>query len=278
LLPLKDNIPTDRTPIVTILLIAICVAVFVWQHPTGFGSVDQDKVVKYGAIPYEVTHPGKHCGAGNALTGGGTLVERPGGGAQEIRCEGETVQTNVGPEKIRKVPGDQPSTWLTILTAMFMHGGFLHIAGNMLFLWIFGNNVEDSMGHGRFLLFYLLGGLAAFAGQTLVDTNSTVPTIGASGAIAAVLGGYLLLFPRARVITIVFILFFFTIIELPAILVLGLWFVQQILFGAFDLTNPTGQGGGVAYFAHIGGFVFGLLLIRAFAQREKQVPPRFPVY
>jgi membrane associated rhomboid family serine protease len=161
---------------------------------------------------------------------------------------------------------------------MFMHGSIVHLGGNMLFLWIFGNNVEDSMGRVRFIVFYLLGGLAALAGQILVGPNAAVPTLGASGAIAAVLGGYLLLFPRARVITVIFIIFFFTIVELPAILILGFWFLQQILFGATDLTNPTGGGGGVAYFAHIGGFAFGLLMIRAFAQREKQVPPRLPVY
>jgi membrane associated rhomboid family serine protease len=277
-IPIKDNIPTDRVPFVTIALIAICVAVFIWQHPTGFGSVDDGKVIRYGAIPYEVTHPGKDCGAGNAVTANGRLIIDPNGGPAKMKCEGQTVETVGGEAKIRHVPGPHESPWLTILIAMFMHGGFLHIAGNMLFLWIFGNNVEDSMGRGRFVLFYLLGGLAAFIGQTAVDTGSATPTIGASGAIAAVLGGYLLLYPRARVITLIFIIFFFTIVELPAILVLGFWFVQQILFGAADLTTPTGDGGGVAYFAHIGGFVFGLALIRAFAQRHKSVPPRFPVY
>src|SRR5207302_6201061 len=155
-----------------------------------------------------------------------------------------------------------PSVWLTILTAMFMHGGLLHIAGNMLFLWIFGNNVEDSMGRPTFVLFYLLGGLAATLVQTVTDPNSAVPNLGASGAIAAVLGGYILLYPRARVVTLIFIIFFVTVVELPALLVLGLWFAQQIAFGATDLTNPTGGGGGVAYFAHIGGFAFGLLMIR----------------
>jgi membrane associated rhomboid family serine protease len=160
---------------------------------------------------------------------------------------------------------------------MFMHGGLFHIGGNMLFLWIFGNNVEDSMGRVRFVIFYLLGGIAALALQILVDPSSTVPTLGASGAIAAVLGGYILLYPRARVLTVIFIILFFTLIEIPAVVVLGLWFIQQALFGALDLTDPTG-GGGVAYFAHIGGFAFGLLAIRAFAQRVKSTPPRFPVY
>ncbi len=126
---------------------------------------------------------------------------------------------------------------------MFMHGGLLHLGGNMLFLWIFGNNVEDSMGPVKFVLFYLLGGIAATAGQILIDPNAQVPNIGASGAIAGVLGGYLLLFPRARVVTIIFIVFFFTILELPALAILGFWFIQQVLFGYFDL-NSGGQGGG----------------------------------
>jgi membrane associated rhomboid family serine protease len=161
---------------------------------------------------------------------------------------------------------------------MFMHGGILHLGGNMLFLWIFGNNVEDSMGPVKYLLFYLLGGLAALGLQVVVDPSAAVPTVGASGAIAAVLGGYILLYPHARVVTLVFIVIFFTILELPAILVLGLWFLLQVYAGAGDLTNPIGGGGGVAYFAHIGGFVFGLALIKLFADRQKSVEPRFPVY
>src|SRR3712207_3377987 len=126
------------------------------------------------------------------------------------------------------------------------------------------------MGPVKFVIFYLLGGIAATAAQVLTDTGSAVPNLGASGAVAAVLGGYLLLFPRARVITVIFIVFFFTIIELPALLILGFWFVQQALFGYFDLVQPSGEGGGVAYFAHIGGFVFGLLLIRAFADERRR--------
>ena len=153
---------------------------------------------------------------------------------------------------------------------MFIHGSILHHDGNMLFLWICGNNVEDSMGPAKFVVFYVLGGLAALAAQTLIGTDSPVPTIGASGAVAGVLGGYLLLFPRARVLTAIILIFFFTLIEIPALLVLGFWFVQQVLFGYFDLTNPTGGGGGVAYFAHIGGFVFGLLAIKLFADRRRK--------
>ncbi len=159
---------------------------------------------------------------------------------------------------------------LTALTSMFMHGDLIHLGGNMLFLWIFGNNIEDSMGPVKFVAFYLLGGLAAAALQIAIGPDSQVPNVGASGAIAGVLGGYLVLFPRARVITVIFIVFFFTIVQLPALLVLGFWFLQQVLFGYFDLSDPTGGGGGVAYFAHIGGFVFGLLLIRAFASEKRR--------
>jgi membrane associated rhomboid family serine protease len=161
---------------------------------------------------------------------------------------------------------------------MFMHGGLLHLGGNMLFLWIFGNNVEDSMGPVKYILFYLLGGLAATAGQVLVGPDSQIPNIGASGAIAGVLGAYILLFPRARVVTVIFIVFFFTILELPALVMLGLWFLQQIYFGYADLSDPTGGGGGVAYWAHIGGFAFGLLAIKVFAKRIKEPEPKYPVY
>jgi membrane associated rhomboid family serine protease len=161
---------------------------------------------------------------------------------------------------------------------MFMHGGFLHIAGNMLFLAIFGPNVEDSMGYLRYVVFYIVGGLIALAAQVLVDPNSTAPTLGASGAIAAVLGGYIVLYPRARILSLVIIIFFVTIIEVPAVFLLGFWFLEQILFGAGNLTNPVGGGGGVAYFAHVGGFLFGLALIRVFAVRRSAEPPRFPVY
>jgi membrane associated rhomboid family serine protease len=160
---------------------------------------------------------------------------------------------------------------------MFMHGGLLHIGGNMLFLWIFGNNIEDSMGRVKFVAFYLLGGLVATLLQTVVGPNSQVPNLGASGAIAAVLGGYALLYPRARVATLIFIVFFITVLELPALLVLGGWFLLQVL----DASNASsGAGGGVAYFAHIGGFVFGLLAIKLFANRAKDdyIEPRIPVY
>ncbi len=163
----------------------------------------------------------------------------------------------------------QSQPWvLTLFTSMFMHGGWLHLGGNMLFLWIFGNNVEDSMGRPRFIVFYLLGGLCALAAQVLADPSSTAPTVGASGAIAGVLGAYLVLYPRARVLTLVFIVFFVTIIQVPAMLFLLIWIAEQALFVSLELTDPTGASGGVAYFAHIGGFIFGAVAIRAFATRQ----------
>ena len=151
---------------------------------------------------------------------------------------------------------------LSFITSMFLHGGFMHIIGNMLYLWIFGNNVEDSMGRGRFLGFYLLTGVIASATQVLASPNSSLPTIGASGAIAGILGAYIVLFPKARVQTLIFLGYFARIAHLPALLVLGFWFVLQLFNGllAFGMT----QMGGVAWFAHIGGFVAGLLLVRLF--------------
>ena len=259
MIPLKDDIPTDRTPFITIALIVINVLVYFGLQKGGIvGGPDDSGVVHYGAIPYELTHLGKHCD----LTAAGAVA-----------CEGQSGVAGSAP--------DQPTTLLTVLTAMFMHGSILHLAGNMLFLWIFGNNVEDSMGHVKFVAFYLLGGIAALALQVAISPNAAVPTIGASGAIAAVLGGYILLYPRARVWTVIIIIFFFTIVRLPALVVLGLWFVEQVAFGYFDVSQPAGGGGGgVAYFAHIGGFVFGLAAIKLFASRVKDYspPPKYPVY
>jgi membrane associated rhomboid family serine protease len=215
-------------------------------------------VLEYGAIPYEITHPGEECAEA----------------AGQLVCEGQPGVSGTAP--------DQAPWWVTIFTSMFMHGSLLHLGGNMLFLWIFGNNIEDSMDEFRFVAFYLLGGVIALAAQVLVDPSAAVPTVGASGAIAGVLGGYAVLYPRARVITVVFIVIFFTIIELPALLVLGFWILIQLFLGANDLGSQTAGGeGGVAYFAHIGGFVFGLIAIRLFADRvqeDYERAHRLPVY
>jgi membrane associated rhomboid family serine protease len=146
-----------------------------------------------------------------------------------------------------------------IFTSMFLHGGWLHLLGNMLFLWIFGNNVEDKLGRVAFLLFYLVGGVVAALTQVVIDPSSTVPLVGASGAIAAALGAYVVLYPGARILSLVFLGFFYQLIEVPALIVLGFWFALQLLSGVTALGAETAQGG-VAFFAHIGGFVYGLLV------------------
>ena len=249
--PLKDNIPTERFPVVTVALIVANVLMYLFfQKAIGspwLNTPDEQNVIDYGAFPYEFTHPGDHC---ELVQGGG------------IACEGQPGVTGTA--------DPQPATWVTAFTSMFMHGSLIHLGGNMLFLWIFGNNVEDSMGAVKYIVFYLLAGFAATAGQIVVGPDVAVPGIGASGAVAGVLGGYILLFPRARVVTLIFIVFFFTIIELPAMLILGFWFIQQALFGYFDLTSGGNAEGGVAYFAHIGGFVFGLIAIKLFADERKR--------
>ena len=162
---------------------------------------------------------------------------------------------------------------LTSVTSMFMHGSWLHLLGNMLFLWIFGNNIEDALGKVRYLAFYLVGGFAATAAQTFVtlayasDAEAAIPNVGASGAVSAVLGAYLLLLPRAKVLTIIF----FILREVPAILFLGIWFAFQLLDGSTSIAHPE-QGGGVAFFAHIGGFVFGMLFVKP-AQIRRPLAP-----
>jgi membrane associated rhomboid family serine protease len=280
-------VPTERFPILTVILIAINIAVFGWQlsfsgsesssaglQTLGLTERDQNSI-EYGAIPYRLTNPGDDCAAG--------VISRQ----AEIVCEGsesynEARVTSRADPSAPFVPLDEAPWWATIFTSMFMHGGILHIAFNMLFLWIFGNNVEDSMGRGRYLLFYLLAGTAAVYAQAALDPSSTTPTIGASGAVAGVLGAYLLLLPRARVLTLIFIIFFVTLVEIPAYLLLGIWFVLQFLPAVGQVATPELAGeGGVAYFAHVGGFVFGLALVKLFARHRPAFGgggPRYPVY
>jgi membrane associated rhomboid family serine protease len=287
LIPLKDNIPTSRFPILTVVLIALNVAVFVWQlsfstsqssnpalRQLGVSQADQT-TLEYGAIPYRLTHPGEDCAVGVAS------ASNPQG---EVVCQG-TANYERAKELTRAgapfAPLDSPPWWATVFTSMFMHGGLLHIAFNMLFLWIFGNNIEDSMGRPRFLLFYLLAGIVASYAQALISTGSTEPAIGASGAIAGVLGGYLLLYPRARVLTLVIIIFFVTLIEIPAVIMLGIWFVLQFLPALGQVSTDATGGGGVAYWAHVGGFAFGLAAIKLFANRYRRASgsePPYPVY
>jgi membrane associated rhomboid family serine protease len=227
-IPLYDNVPTRRFPVVTVALIALNFAVFFYELSLSTSLLGLDGhlvntfLYRAGMVPFEVTH----------------RVDIP--------------------------PPDLLTWWLTPLTGMFVHGGWLHVIFNMLFLWIFGNNVEDTMGRFKFLLFYLVCGLAAAGMQVAIDVNSTTTTIGASGAIAGVLGAYIVLFPRARVLSVIPIFFFLPIFYVPAWVMLGVWFGLQLLQGAYTLGGQTD----VAFFAHIGGFVAGLLLVWVFTTRK----------
>ena len=160
---------------------------------------------------------------------------------------------------------------LSILSSMFLHGGFMHIGGNMLYLWIFGNNIEDAMGHGRFIAFYLICGLIAAAGHVFSGPNSLVPMIGASGAISGVLGAYLILYPHARVTTLIILGWFIRLTEIPAIVLLGFWFLLQLVNSMMTST----EGGGVAWYAHIGGFLAGMILVSFFKRRRKRRRKRY---
>jgi rhomboid family protein len=163
--------------------------------------------------------------------------------------------------------GDPSTAWTTIFTAMFLHGGWFHLLSNMWFLHIFGDNVEARMGGGRYLIFYLLSGVAAVLLQTYVLPASQVPMIGASGAIAGVLGAYLISFPRSRIASLVPILFIFTIVEIPAVIFLVFWFITQLYSGLFAMQGASASGSGIAWWAHIGGFVFGVIMVSFFARR-----------
>jgi membrane associated rhomboid family serine protease len=290
-LPLKDNNPTERFPVVTVALIAVCIGVFIWQlnFPTnqrlddaGYGSIEQS-ALEYGAIPYRITNPETGDCAIGAVGQPNSAGQFPPG----VVCPG-TEDYAKAEATSREYPGselgpftiDQAAWWLTLLTSMFMHGGFLHIAGNMLFLWVFGNNIEDRLGRVKFLLFYVVAGLAAVYAQALIDTGSTAPTIGASGAIAGVLGAYALLYPHARVLTLIFIIFFVTLVEIPALILLAVWFILQFVPALGQVAVETGGDQGVAYFAHVGGFVFGLAVaaVMLLTRGRREEPPRLPVY
>ncbi len=231
MIPLRDNVPTRRFPIVTVSLIAANAAMYFIYQRGGVQSA-QGPVNELAFHPCEVN--------------------------DSCRVTGE----------------DWP---VTLFTSMFMHADIVHIGGNMLFLWIFGNNVEDAMGRVKFLVFYVLSGLAATFAQTFVtletagDQAAAVPNLGASGAIAGVLGGYFVLLPRARVLTAFILGFFFFLREIPAFFFLGAWFLFQAWQANFQLKEPP-TGGGVAVFAHLGGMVFGFLAVRLFAARAPLRP------
>ncbi len=159
-------------------------------------------------------------------------------------------------------------SWVAVFTSMFLHGGLLHVAGNMLYLWIFGDNVEDRMGHGRFLVFYLLCGIAAALAQTIAAPDSVVPMVGASGAIAGVMGAYFVLYPKSRIVTLIPLFFFFQIVEVPAIFFLGIWFLMQFLSGVGSIVSAA--QGGVAFWAHVAGFLAGLSGVIVFRRPERE--------
>ncbi|HET6949014.1 MAG TPA: rhomboid family intramembrane serine protease [Acidimicrobiales bacterium] len=241
MLPLRDDNPVRRTPFVTWAIIAAClVAYFVWQpSPLGEDTDDVEFNLRHAAIPCEITQ-------GEPLTVD-EVVATFQAGNDEACGVGSAASPAFDPGK---------SVWLSLVTSIFLHGGLLHLGGNLLFLWVFGNNVEDRLGPIVFALFYLVGGVVASLGHVAFGPDSTVPVVGASGAIAAVMGAYLIWFPNARVRTAV-IFFFITLVDIPAKWVLGFWFVLQFF------TDPSG---GVAWIAHVAGFVFGVgiaLLVRA---------------
>jgi membrane associated rhomboid family serine protease len=268
MLPLRDANPRLRLPIVTILLIGANAVAFLFWQPTLRGGEDPEFAQQTffwcnGLIPYEVAHNVPLAQSGSE---GAAAIEADYG----TQLQGEELQGYLADECPDKSP------WLSVLTSMFLHGGWLHILGNMLFLWVFGDNVEDRLGKFGFLAFYLTGGVIAGALQFVFAPDSTIPNVGASGAVAAVLGAYLYLYPRARVLTGVALIFLFTLIELPATIVLGLWFVLQLFQGVTSLGLEV--NGGVAYWAHVGGFAFGFVFaavaLRRRGGRGSAVPAR----
>lgn len=241
MIPLSDDNPTLRPPLMTYLILGLMGAAWIWIEGAGLSSEAVARAVcNLGMVPGE-------------LTGRAPL--------------GEPVP--LGPN-LACLVDDETFNVLTPLTSMFLHGGWMHLLGNALFFWVFGNNVEDSMGRGRFLVFYLLCGLVAAATHVAVDPASPVPTVGASGAISGVMGAYLILYPRVRVNMLFVIFIVIRVIPLPAWMVLLWWFGVQLLSGLPQLTMVNAQdSGGVAFWAHIGGFVSGAALIRLFENRSR---------
>lgn len=240
--PLKDENPTTTPAVVTGVVILATVSA--WGLVQGFGMHEAllRSICRFGVIPAELL--------GRAPPG----TEVPLGAGYSCSLGGSAA-------------------WLTLLSSIFMHGGWFHLIGNMWFLWVFGNNIEDVMGHGRFVVFYLVSGVAAALAQVFAEPSSAVPMVGASGAISGVMGAYVILFPRVRVHTLVFLGFFITSIKIPAAVMLGYWFLLQVIGGIPSLAG-AGTGGGVAFLAHAGGFVAGAVLIRLFARPERLRPKR----
>lgn len=236
LIPLYDHNPVDKTPIVTYTLIALNVLVWVGLQGVGIDPMFAKSICQYG------------------LVSGDLLGQIPAG-----------TRIRLTPTLVCQLDGSPDPH--TLITSMFMHGGWLHLIGNMWFLWIFGDNVENSLGRVKFLLFYLACGLAAAGTQIATDAGSVVPMVGASGAIGGVMGAYIVLHPRTRVKSLLFLVFFITVIEIPAVIILGIWFLMQLLSGLPELGSVS--KGGVAFWAHIGGFVAGAGLVLLLKPKQK---------
>jgi membrane associated rhomboid family serine protease len=252
-IPLKDDNPTRRTPVVTIVVLLACLWIYFGWQPTLRSDDTRDVAVPGGVVRFdaETAFTLEQAAIPCELVEGeplsldeieATFTSRAGTVPDGACGTGAASSPEVFADK---------SVWLSVLTSMFLHGSLLHLGGNLLFLWIFANNIEDRLGHVRFALFYLLGGIAATATHVVLNLDSTVPIVGASGAIAAVMGAYLVWFPTAPVRTLVFIVVFATIVRVPAVALLGFWFISQFF------TSPNS---GVAWAAHVGGFVFGVLV------------------
>jgi len=233
--PYRDENPTERPAVITVSIIIANVLAFLLVQGAGAQGPLARSVCNLGLIPGEILQS-VQPGSGVALAPG-------------VMCVVDAV----------------PKYW-TVITSMFMHGGWFHLIGNMLFLWVFGNNIEDVTGHAKFLIFYLLCGIVAAATQTFVSPHSVVPMVGASGAISGVLGAYLLLYPRVRVHTLIILPIYITTVALPAWVMLGYWALIQLLSGLGSLSEIDKSG--VAFFAHVGGFIAGLVLVRLFASEE----------
>jgi rhomboid family protein len=247
LLPIRDDVPSRRFPAVTVAIIVANVLVFLWQ--LRMGPLDEAAFVhRFGLVPAAVT----------AL----------------VRGERGFLQVAFGPGQRFGIdlPVDVSHVARSFLTCLFVHGGLMHLLGNMWVFWIFGDNVEDRMGRARFLAFYLLCGIGASIVHVTTNADSTVPTIGASGAIAGVLGAYMVSYPRARVLTLVPIFLFATFVEIPAVIFLGLWFVIQLLSTA----SVEAGAGGVAWWAHVGGFLIGIALLPLARKRQPRAELQAP--
>lgn len=240
MIPISDDNPTRIRPYVVYALIAINILVFIYDHVGATNSFG--KLWNWSMVPYSVLSDVRMTPVINQV---GQII-------------GFSEAPQVGPHP----------QWITIFSSMFMHSGLVHIGGNMLFLWIFGNNIEDALGHAKFIIFYLVCGVLAAATHiavSMVGRGKYIPTVGASGAIAGVLGAYLILYPQARVRTLVLFWFVWSSVEIPALLVLGVWFVTQLT----GILGTGGQvGGGVAYGAHVGGFIAGVIIILMLGGRK----------